>query len=162
MNRARDRNIDELAYLCFSRDQLGLSLAEYQAGKATSTSHSRSSLPPRNPPLTSSSPTRPQKRARQAAALAAETPVADYGATANTTLDADDDVIVPSKKLDDEEASIADSIEAADKARQKNATTPPTEYEERAGLPAMSCIGRIGRPMFKLINRPWKVRSLGG
>jgi hypothetical protein len=65
-------------------------------------------------------------------------------------------VIVPSKKLDDEEASIADSIEA-DKAQKKNAATPK-EYEEQAGLPAMSCIGRIGRPMFKLINRPWKVR----
>lgn len=58
---------------------------------------------------------------------------------------------MPSKKLDDEEASIADSIQA-DKAQK------PKEYEEQAGLPAMSCIGRIGRPMFKLINRPWKVR----
>lgn len=100
-----------------------------------------------------------RKRARQAAALAAETPAADYGATANSTPDDDDDVIVPSKKLDDEEASIADSIEA-DKAQKKNAATPK-EYEEQAGLPAMSCIGRIGRPMFKLINRPWKMYPIG-
>lgn len=124
-------------------------MAESQAGKATRASHFVFSNP-EHLALTTCQDL--QKRARQAAALAAETPVADYGATAETTLD-EDDVIVPSKKLDDEEASIADSIQA-DKARKD----VNLQYEEQAGLPAMSCIGRIGRPMFKLINRPWKVR----
>lgn len=59
-----------------------------------------------------------------------------------------------SKKLDDEEASL-DMPEKKDEAPQ-----PEPEQERRPeGMPMTSCIGRIGRPMFKLINRPWKVRS---
>ncbi|GAA5873755.1 hypothetical protein JCM3774_000161 [Rhodotorula dairenensis] len=95
-----------------------------------------------------------RKRARHAAALAAEAHVADYGATARESDDLD--LPMPSKKLDDEEASIADSI-AADKKAQKDVA----QLEDQGGMPMMSCIGRIGRPMFKLINRPWKMYPIG-
>ncbi|GAA5977290.1 hypothetical protein JCM10908_004926 [Rhodotorula pacifica] len=89
-----------------------------------------------------------RKRARHAAALAAENPRA--GPTGG-----DLDLTLSSKKLDDEEASLADSIEA-DKARKHAA-----KQEDRGGMPMMSCIGRIGRPMFRLINRPWKMYPIG-
>ncbi|KAL7341323.1 high-affinity nickel-transport protein-domain-containing protein [Rhodotorula toruloides] len=33
--------------------------------------------------------------------------------------------------------------------------------DELLGLPAMTCIARIGRPLFKLINKPWKMYPIG-
>lgn len=48
----------------------------------------------------------------------------------------------------DEEASIAEA-----KRQEQEA-----ERDTMPGLPATTCIGRIGRPLFRMINRPWKVR----
>ncbi|BGP56763.1 hypothetical protein JCM8202v2_004393 [Rhodotorula sphaerocarpa] len=61
-----------------------------------------------------------------------------------------------SKKLDDEEASL-DVPEEKDEAPRPE----PEQEPRREGMPMTSCIGRIGRPMFKLINRPWKMYPIG-
>lgn len=87
-----------------------------------------------------------QKHARQAAA-AAELAEPER---------ADEALRVPDKKLDDEEASLAESLED-----ERNPSSRKSAKVEQGGMmPMTSCIGRIGRPMFRLINRPWKVCSL--
>lgn len=84
-----------------------------------------------------------QKHARQAAA-AAELAEPER---------ADEALRVPDKKLDDEEASLAESLED-----ERNPSSRKSAKVEQGGMmPMTSCIGRIGRPMFRLINRPWKV-----
>ncbi|GAA5980144.1 hypothetical protein JCM5350_001778 [Sporobolomyces pararoseus] len=55
----------------------------------------------------------------------------------------------PSPDLPDLEKSVSDSSEAQ---RQGNIVE---------GLPATTCFARIGRPIFKIIDRPWKMYPVG-
>lgn len=93
-----------------------------------------------------------QKQLRAAAAHASNAPLPDAPAP-----DSASDAHILSKKLTttsnasgvlDEEASIAEA-----KRQEQEA-----ERDTMPGLPATTCIGRIGRPLFRMINRPWKVR----
>lgn len=92
-----------------------------------------------------------QKRAQRVALASAASPQSPSDLeTAPTFPELDSG----SKKLDDEEASL-DVPEEKDEAPRPE----PEQEPRRERMPMTSCIGRIGRPMFKLINRPWKVRS---
>ncbi|GJN92761.1 hypothetical protein Rhopal_005799-T1 [Rhodotorula paludigena] len=98
---------------------------------------------------------RKRKQLRAAAAHASNAPLPDAPAP-----DSASDAHILSKKLSttsdasgvlDEEASIAEA-----KRQEQEA-----ERDTMPGLPATTCIGRIGRPLFRMINRPWKMYPVG-
>lgn len=146
-------NTDESDYATTcSRDQLGVSLAELAAGQTAGSSaavrralHDLSLIGADNTHYSI------QKRAQRVALASEASPQSPSDlAIARPSPELD----CPSKKLEDEEASL-DMPEEKDEAPR-----PDPEQERRPeSMPMTSCIGRIGRPMFKLINRPWKVRS---
>ncbi|BGO93271.1 hypothetical protein NBRC10512_006184 [Rhodotorula toruloides] len=57
--------------------------------------------------------------------------------------------------IDEKEGDLAGKAELTDEEKATRAT------DELLGLPAMTCIARIGRPLFKLINKPWKMYPIG-
>ncbi|PRQ71705.1 High-affinity nickel-transport protein-domain containing protein [Rhodotorula toruloides] len=57
--------------------------------------------------------------------------------------------------INEKEGDLDQKAELADEEKGSHAAG------ELQGLPAMTCIARIGRPLFKLINRPWKMYPIG-
>ncbi|BGP49926.1 hypothetical protein JCM10450v2_005831 [Rhodotorula kratochvilovae] len=58
-----------------------------------------------------------------------------------------------STSAEDEEAAL-DGAEDAKHVHNE-------ERDVMMGLPATTCIGRVGRPLFRLINKPWKMYPVG-
>ncbi|GAA6048554.1 hypothetical protein JCM3770_006550 [Rhodotorula araucariae] len=61
------------------------------------------------------------------------------------------DLVPTKKRSEDEEATFVDD-------NKHSHTTEPNGME---GLPATTCIGRVGRPLFRLIDKPWKMYPVG-
>ncbi|BGP33720.1 hypothetical protein JCM10296v2_005524 [Rhodotorula toruloides] len=59
------------------------------------------------------------------------------------------------QQIDEKDGDLEEKAEPADEEKASRSTGDPQ------GLPAMTCIARIGRPLFKLINKPWKMYPIG-
>lgn len=55
-----------------------------------------------------------------------------------------------------EDAALGD-VNDEKKILDEEKADPEEPKPENLGLPATSCLARIGRPIFRLINAPWKV-----
>lgn len=56
---------------------------------------------------------------------------------------------------EDEEAAVGADTDAGGKRDERSGDD---ERDLVMGLPPTTCIGRVGRPLFRIIDRPWKVR----
>ncbi|BGP18064.1 hypothetical protein JCM10213_008400 [Rhodosporidiobolus nylandii] len=94
-----------------------------------------------------------RRRAAAKRALAAEradlVPVAPSSPVASPAMS---DTDMPKKLADEVEE---DDLEDGKKGRRVG------EEELLPGLPATTCIARVGRPLFRLIDRPWKMYPVG-
>ncbi|GAA6004137.1 hypothetical protein JCM10207_002444 [Rhodosporidiobolus poonsookiae] len=90
---------------------------------------------------------RRRKQARLALAAERADVVPIASSSASPVLNAAGELDPIAKKLPDEEEARANADEH--------------EHEVVPGLPATTCIARIGRPIFRLIDRPWKMYPVG-